>query len=70
MDLATNRKFLVLQEEVDTAMRLLGVTRIDQLGPQYVPSTPHCHLPIFLFSFPVGRSACSGLWGERLIESS
>jgi isopentenyl diphosphate isomerase/L-lactate dehydrogenase-like FMN-dependent dehydrogenase len=27
---------IVMQEEIDTAMRLLGVTRIDQLGPEYV----------------------------------
>jgi hypothetical protein len=25
-----------MQEEIDTCMRLLGVTRIDQLGPEYV----------------------------------
>jgi len=29
---------IVMQEEIDTAMRLLGVTRIDQLGPEYVSS--------------------------------
>jgi L-lactate dehydrogenase (cytochrome) len=29
---------VVMQEEIDTCMRLLGVTRIDQLGPEYV-----CH---------------------------
>lgn len=27
---------LVIQDEIDTCMRLLGVTRIDQLGPEYV----------------------------------
>jgi hypothetical protein len=27
---------VVLKEEIDTCMRLLGVTRLDQLGPQYV----------------------------------
>jgi isopentenyl diphosphate isomerase/L-lactate dehydrogenase-like FMN-dependent dehydrogenase len=27
---------VVMQEEIDTCMRLLGVTRIDQLGPEYV----------------------------------
>ena len=25
-----------MMEEIDTCMRLLGVTRIDQLGPEYV----------------------------------
>lgn len=28
-----------MQEEIDTCMRLLGVTRIDQLGPEYVSAT-------------------------------
>jgi len=27
---------IVMQEEIDTCMRLLGVTRIEQLGPEYV----------------------------------
>jgi len=46
MRLVTNGVSVVLQEEVDTAMRLLGVTRIDQLGPQYAcPPYPHFPLP-------------------------
>src|SRR5271154_2383222 len=35
---------IVMQEEIDTCMRLLGVTRIDQLGPEYVPF-------LFVFSY-------------------
>src|SRR5690348_11606292 len=31
--------YLVLQEEIKTCMRLLGVTSLNQLSPQYVIST-------------------------------
>lgn len=38
---------IVMQEEIDTAMRLLGVTRIDQLGPEYVSSFVEASLMSF-----------------------
>lgn len=45
---------LVMRDEIATTMRLLGVTRLDQLGPHLVSPSTILHMPTFKH-FPFSR---------------
>ena len=59
---------IVMRDEIATTMRLLGVTRLDQLGPHLVcPQFPPriFHLPLFMSLTPLDLIPSFWMIGER-----